>query len=115
VEQFGRLEYRPLAETGGHASFVRVRATSPGRHWLYELGAEAIEREEELAAARVAAVRASPWIIARDATVDQASDTVTYRSNTTSIPPGVHERDERPRARVQRRELPRRVVGSSRT
>ena len=74
---------------GGHASFVRVRAASPGRHWLYELGAEAIEQEEQLAAARVAAVRASPWIIAGEATVDVASGTVTYRSNVGNDGQGV--------------------------
>jgi hypothetical protein len=89
LARFGRLEYKPTAETGGHASFVRVRVTSPGRHWLYELGAEAIEQEDQVAAARVAAIRASPWIIAGEATVDEANGTVSYRSNIGNDGQGV--------------------------
>jgi len=89
LEHFSYLDYRPSAETGGFASLVRVRATSAGRHWLYELGAEAIEHEGQLEAARVAAVRASPWIIAGEATVDEASGTVTYRSNVGNDGQGV--------------------------
>jgi hypothetical protein len=89
LAEFGYLDYRPSAETGGFASLVRVRATSAGRHWLYALGAEAIEHEGQLAAARVAAVRASPWIIAGEATVDDTSGTVTYRSNVGNDGQGV--------------------------
>ncbi|MGH9319193.1 MAG: protein kinase domain-containing protein [Vicinamibacteria bacterium] len=38
LNAFGLLEFKQLNETGGHMSFMDVRATARGKRWLYESG-----------------------------------------------------------------------------
>jgi hypothetical protein len=38
LESQGLLEFRPLNEIGGHASFMDVRCTAAGKDWLYRSG-----------------------------------------------------------------------------
>jgi hypothetical protein len=37
LEEQGFLGFRPVNESGGHASFTDVRTTAAGKRWLYTL------------------------------------------------------------------------------
>lgn len=92
LSQFNYLAFEHLRETGGFATLTNVKTTSKGRRWLYEFDAQAVQRADELQAERIAATRATPWIIAGEYAVDESGKFATYRSNLGNGGQGVAEK-----------------------
>jgi hypothetical protein len=90
LTELGYLDYSTLRETMGTSyTLDDVHTTLSGQRLLYELDAEAKLREVKLDAKRIAAARASPWILAGESAVDAVRGVVTYTSNLGNSGDGV--------------------------